>query len=347
MSQGAPVPRDDDQRLRALSRLGVETTGAEPALDRLVRLAARMLRAPLACLSFVGRDRQWVKSAVGFEAGEVARSEAFCAHAILGEGVMEVEDAEADPRFATHPWVVGPPRVRFYAAAPLLVEPGRAVGTLCVMDTASRPPLEPDERDALLDLAAACVSTLRARQLAAEVSFARSEIERLTSHDPLTGTLNRRGLTERLQTALALARRTDSTVTVTLLDLVGFAALNDRHGHAVADEALQVVGRRLVEAVRDHDLVERTGGDEFAVVLQACDEASAVVVAARLLADLARPHAVAGVTLALPACAGVATFPRDAEDLTGLLRAADSALARAKAAGGGALAYVPEAEGGS
>ena len=344
MSQGAPIPRGDEQRLRALDDLEVLGTAPEPTLDRLVRLAARGARAPLACLSFVGRERQWVKSAFGFDPVDVPRREAFCAHAILGDGVMEVEDAAADPRFATHPWVVDPPGVRFYAAAPLVVERGRAVGTLCVMDVVARPPLESDERALLLDLAAAAVDALHARRTQRELATARAEVERLSSHDALTGVLNRRGLTERLNTALALARRTGSTVTLTLLDLVGFAALNDLYGHALADDALRVVGRRLVEAVRDHDLVARTGGDEFAVVLQASDEASAVVVAARLLADLARPRTVAGFTLALPASAGVATYPRDAEDLTGLLRAADVALARAKAAGGGALAYVPEAE---
>ena len=342
MSQGAPIPRDDDQRLRALVALAVLDTAPEPAFDRLVRLAARLTGAPIACLTFVDRDRTWTKAAVGIEPTDVARADAFCAHAILGASVMEVEDAASDERFTEHPWVAGAPFVRFYAAAPLGVGRGHAVGTLCVLDTVPRPAFGLEEREALLDLAATTVEALSARREQGELAAARSEIERLTTHDAMTGVLNRRGLTERLTMALALARRSATTVTVTLLDLDGFRDVNERFGHALGDEALRVVAHRLREAVRDHDLVARTGGDEFAVVLQATDEASAVIVAARLLADLARVHRVGGFRLELRASAGVATFPRDAEDLTGLLWAADVALARARSAGGGAMAYVPE-----
>ena len=342
MSQDAPIPRDDDQRLRALGELGVLDTAPEPAFDRLVRLAALVTRAPIACLTFVDRDRTWIKAAIGIEPTEVARVQAFCAHAILGAGVMEVEDAAHDGRFTDHPWVAGEPYVRFYAAAPLVVGRGHAVGTLCVLDTVPRPIFDAGERDALVDLAAAAVEALTSRRERSELVEARTEVERLTTHDGLTGVLNRRGLTEGLTTALALARRSGATVTVTLLDLDGFRDVNERFGHALGDEALRVVAHRLREAVRDHDLVARTGGDEFAVVLQATDEASAVIVAARLLADLARVHRVGGFRLELRASAGVATFPRDAEDLTGLLWAADVALARARSAGGGAMAYVPE-----
>lgn len=316
-------------------------TPPESAFDRFVQLAARAVGAPMACLNFVDRDRQWTKAAFGIDAGTVDRRHAFCAHAILGAGVMEVEDAASDARFVGHPWVAGAPFVRFYAGAPL-IESGRSVGTLCVLDTVPRPPLAPEAREALVDLAAVCVDALRVRRLARELAEARAEVERLTTNDPLTGVLNRRGLQERRATALALAHRTGATVTATLLDLDDFAGVNDRFGQAVGDEALRMVAQRLRDAVRDHDLVGRVGGDAFTVVLQATDEAAAVVVAARLLADLARPHAVGDVVLELRASAGVATFPRDAEDLAGLLRAADVALERAKAAGGGAMAYVPE-----
>jgi diguanylate cyclase len=343
MIQGAPIPRDDEQRLQALLDLDVLDTEPEPAFERLVRLAAQLTRAPIACLNLVDRDRVWTKAAIGIASVPVARTHAFCAHAILGSGVMEVEDTAGDERFTRHPWVAGLPFVRSYAAAPLVVGRHHAVGTLCVLDTVPRPVLAGDERQALLDLAAATSETLAARRERKELAGARREIERLTTHDGLTGVLNRRGLTDRLSAALALARRSGATVTVTLLDLDGFRDVNERFGHALGDEALRVVAHRLREAVREHDLVARTGGDEFAVVLQATEEAAAVVVAARLLADLARVHLVAGLRLELRASAGVATFPRDAEDLTGLLWAADVALARARAAGGGAMAYVPEA----
>jgi len=342
MVLGAPVPHDDEQRLRVLVGLGVLDTAPEATFDRFVRLAAQLTGSPIACLTFVDRDRQWTKAAVGFAPGDVERRHAFCAHAILGAGVMEVEDAAADARFDAHPWVAGTPGVRFYAGAPLTFDRGRSVGTLCVLDTRVRPPLDPDARAALVDLAALCVVALEARQQSLALAFARDEVERLTLHDGATGAMNRRGLTDRLRLALALAQRTGSTVTATLIDLDDFAAVNERHGDRVGDEVLRSVARRLRDAVRETDLVGRVGADEFAVVLQATDEASAVVVAARLLAELGRPYEVAGATIELRASAGVATFPRDAEDLAGLLRAAGVALARAQRAGGGALAYVPD-----
>lgn len=338
MSQAAPVPRDEDQRLRALAELGLPDGARRSGLDRFARLAARLVGTPIACVSLVDRQTVWTAATHGVAPIVVERAHAFGAHAILGTGVMEVEDASADRRFAGHPWVEGAPYVRFHAAAPLVVA-GHAVGTLAVLDTVTRPPLAAGEREALLDLATMAAESLSARR---EIAAARAEIARLATHDVLTGALNHRGLTERLATALSLARRSGGTLTVTLLDLDDFANLNERFGLAVGDEALRAVARRLQSAVRDHDLVARTGGDEFAVVLQATDEASAVIVAARLLADLARVHRVGGFSLDLRASAGVATFPRDAEDLTSLLRAADVALARARAAGGGAMAYVPD-----
>jgi diguanylate cyclase len=338
MSQGTPVPRDDEHRLRALAELGLPDEAQRILLERFTRLAARLVGAPFACVSLVDRQTAWTAAAYGIAPVVVERAHAFAAHAILGAGLLEVGDAGADPRFARHPWVAGAPFVRYCAAMPLFVA-GHAVGALTVLDAVARPSLSDAEREALLDLAAVAAGAWSTR---GELALARAEVERLATHDVLTGALNRRGLTERLTTALSLARRSGGTLTVTLLDLDDFADLNERFGLTVGDEALRAVARRLMGAVRDHDLVARTGGDEFAVVLQATDEASAVVVAARLLADLARVHRVGGFPLELRASAGVATFPRDAEDLTSLLRAADVALARARAAGGGAMAYVPD-----
>jgi diguanylate cyclase len=341
MNQGAPVPRDDEQRLRALAELGLPDPVQRPVLERFVRLAAQLTRTPIACISFVDRRTVWTAAAHGVAPIVVERAHAFGAHAILGVGVMEVEDAAGDPRFVGHPWVADAPYVRYCAAVPLVVA-GHAVGTLAVLDTVARPPMAAAGRATLLDLAAVVEEALAGWRGRRELAAAQAEIERLATHDVLTGVLNRRGLTERLATALSLARRSGATLTVTLLDLDGFGDLNERFGFAVGDEVLRVVARRLLGAVRDHDLVARTGHDEFAVVLQATDEASAVIVAARLLADLARVHRVGGFPLELRASAGVATFPRDAEDLTGLLRATDVALARARSAGGGAMAYVPD-----
>ena len=159
----AAKPGEEDERLEALHRYRVLDTPPEPAFDRIVALAARLFEVPIALVSFVDRDRQWFKSAVGLAARETERAVAFCAHAILGEGLMVVADASQDARFARNPLVAGPLGVRFYAAAPLRSPDGHNIGTLSVIDTVPRGPLTPAESRTLEDLAATVVDELELR----------------------------------------------------------------------------------------------------------------------------------------------------------------------------------------
>ena len=93
---------------------------------------------PVALVSLVDADRQWFKSHRGIAARETPRDMSLCAHAILGDELLQVPDALADDRFADNPLVVGGPRMRFYAGMPLVLRSGARVGTLCVADTRPR-----------------------------------------------------------------------------------------------------------------------------------------------------------------------------------------------------------------
>jgi diguanylate cyclase (GGDEF)-like protein/PAS domain S-box-containing protein len=146
-------------------------------------------------------------------------------------------------------------------------------------------------------------------------------------HDPLTGLANRRALERTLGAALERAAARGRAVGVLMLDLDGFKAVNDRHGHAAGDEVLREVARRLRRSVRERDLVARLGGDEFVVVLT--DLAAVPDSVERVEAALAEPFP--GVDAALRAAVGVAMFPADGPTVAELLAAADRQMYAAKA----------------
>lgn len=172
---------------------------------------------------------------------------------------------------------------------------------------------------------------------------ARVEQDRRTRHeadtDPLTGLANRRALERTLDAALARATARAKSVGLLMLDLDGFKAINDTHGHAAGDEALRVVARRLRRCVRERDLVARLGGDEFVVVLTDLGGRSGAVQDSleRIQEALSEPIAFDGTHLGLGAAVGVATFPADGGNAADLLAHADRGMYAAKGARNGSL----------
>ncbi len=134
----APIPENEDERLRALHDLMLLDTPPEERFDRVVRFVAEQLDMPIALVSLVDEHRQWFKSRVGLESAQTERDISFCGHAILKPEIFVIEDASQDPRFADNPLVTGEPHVRFYAGAPLSAPGGQHIGTLCVLDTVPR-----------------------------------------------------------------------------------------------------------------------------------------------------------------------------------------------------------------
>jgi GAF domain-containing protein len=158
------LPVNEAERLACLVRYGILDTEHEDCFDRVTRMAAAAFDAPIALLSLVDARRQWFKSAVGLEATETPREISFCTHAILGREVMVVPDAPADPRFSDNPLVTGSPFIRFYAGAPLVTGDDLAMGTLCIIDRQSRPPLSDRDCRLLKELAAMAIDELEARR---------------------------------------------------------------------------------------------------------------------------------------------------------------------------------------
>ena len=153
-----------------------------------------------------------------------------------------------------------------------------------------------------------------------------AELETRVDEDPLTGLLNRRGFLKALERSLAYARRYRASAALLFLDLDGFKAVNDKHGHAAGDWVLGRVGRMIAGAVRASDVAGRVGGDEFTVILWNLDEAQARTKARALEALIAdSDFSQNGRRYALGLSAGF-TMLADSDTSEAVLARADQAM---------------------
>jgi diguanylate cyclase (GGDEF)-like protein len=235
-----------------------------------------------------------------------------------------------------HPWfgryiIDGTPQdVEAIVFCPLIVA-GRVIGTLNVWREDSAPGLEgtiptfsPEEAQLIKRfamLAALAYDNARRRELLSEQART----------DELTGLFNRRHFHERLGAELARAQRDETPVGLVLLDVDDFKRVNDVHGHPVGDDVLIGFAGVLSDHVRAGDIVCRTGGEEFGVILPNADGAEAGRCAARLVSAVRNATWTVGGPIT--ASAGVAVAPGDAGSVAGLFKAADECLLSAKALG--------------
>jgi diguanylate cyclase (GGDEF)-like protein len=176
----------------------------------------------------------------------------------------------------------------------------------------------------------------RRQDLAREIDArqaAELESHRLARHDALTGLPNRRFFAEKLDEMLRQNAAIGGRTAVLMLDLDGFKAVNDMHGHGAGDEALLEFAARISAVLRSGTFMARVGGDEFAIVMPKIELADAARLAHRVVTALADPFAVGGGSVLLGVGVGVAVAPDDATTPEELVRRADMALYRAKAEG--------------
>lgn len=159
----AEKPHNEDERLNALERIGIVGSDPEPAFDAIAKRAAEACATPLALITFITHDRQWIKAAHGLDLKETTRDASFCAWAIHSEDVFCVEDAMQDHRFQDNPLVVQAPYIRYYAGAPIATPEGYLLGAVCVLDRKARS-IDAAHR-ATLQACAAEVSVALARRL--------------------------------------------------------------------------------------------------------------------------------------------------------------------------------------
>ncbi|WP_295958507.1 diguanylate cyclase [Rhodoferax sp.] len=160
------------------------------------------------------------------------------------------------------------------------------------------------------------------------------ELEHLAQHDMLTGLPNRRLFQERLEKALAHARRYGEQVCLLFIDLDAFKAINDGYGHDAGDEVLKTVARRMQHMVREVDTVARLGGDEFVVLLGAAvSHSHLATIAGKLLTAIQEPIPVQAQELRVTASIGISRYPQDGQTAADILATADQAMYSAKLAG--------------
>lgn len=160
-------------------------TPPERQFNALVEAVALVCDVPISLISLVDKDRQWFKANFGLDGvSETPREVSFCGHAILGDGLFEVSDAAADPRFAENPLVTASPDIRFYAGVPLRMKNGAQIGTICVIDRKPRN-LTDAQRAILIRLSEVAVQLLESRQLAYEFAASEGRFRALSDGSPL------------------------------------------------------------------------------------------------------------------------------------------------------------------
>ncbi|MBN8440644.1 MAG: diguanylate cyclase [Thauera sp.] len=173
---------------------------------------------------------------------------------------------------------------------------------------------------------------------------AEDRIRHLAQHDLLTGLPNRALFADRVENAIAAARREHTLLGLLLIDLDHFKAINDTLGHAIGDAVLTEVGHRLRSAIRESDTAARLGGDEFVILLRTIhDEADALNVAEKVRQAVKQPFELDGQRLSISVSVGVALYPLHGEHLDALSLHADQAMYRMKEAGRDAVGlYQPD-----
>ncbi len=239
--------------------------------------------------------------------------------------LVVIEDyANAPDRLA----VLGDEGLEAAMSAPV-EENGRVIGALTVATHRKGRTYSETEQQMLVSIAAhASVALTNARTA--------DSMEHLAFHDLLTGLPNRALFVDRVSRALARNGRAPQTSAVLFADLDNLKEINDSLGHAAGDQLLTMVARRLQEALRPSDTAARFGGDEFAVLLEDIGSSDQVIRACeRIMASLSAPLDIHGTTIEPSASIGIALSGSDAGDVDRLLRHADLAMYKAKAAGKG------------
>jgi diguanylate cyclase (GGDEF)-like protein len=289
-------------RLKVLRRADLMDAGLQPSLQRYVRLAANLTRAPKAAVSLVGSEKQYFCASVGMAFDSTPLERSYCKHVVADDRQLVVEDALADSVFRHHAATVEDD-IRAYLGSPVTVG-GARVGALCAIDTVART-WNADARQLIDDLAVAVATDMELRlQTPAQGQTAIT--------DSLTG-LRARGA---LPAVAVQALQARGSLFLGMFDLDGFMAYNAAFGHVAGDDLLRRLAARLRDLCGPTDRVFRMGGDEFCMVTY---ERERLLMARDALRDR-------GPGFEIGASLGIVKVPEEARDIDSAIMIADQRM---------------------
>jgi diguanylate cyclase (GGDEF)-like protein len=307
---------DEAGRLAALHRYEILDTAEEEPFQRIVDLVQAILSVPIAAVTLIDSNRQWIKAANGTATKSLPRELAFCNETIKRHEPLAVTDATNDPRFSTNPSVTGPAHIRSYLGVPLTTPDGYNIGTLCAVDTEPRPF---DGRQAAI------------LEKLAQIVVEQFELRQIARQDAMTGALTRRGFFAELEREFLRATRYDRASSLVLIDVDHFQQVNDRYGHAAGDAVLVSIANACMASMRKSDTFGRIGGEEFALLLPETDAEEAADAAERIRRIIEATIVEAqGASVRATVSIGIAPTPAASEGPSVWFSEADIALYEAK-----------------
>ena len=249
---GYPVATNEEERLRGVERFALEIEDKNGQLQEVLELSTKVLEVPAGMISIVGEKEQRILSKIGISNTAIDRGTAICSHTIAEDKPLIVSDTGEDERFKTNPMVLGGPRIRFYAGAPLQTKKNLNIGTICMLDQV---PHQWDEQ--------------KIWELGKFASLVMNELEwrHKLNLCPITGLYLQKMLWQLGEKELERCRSKKEALSMLVLDIDNFSQINQRWGHQTGDWVLRDFCKLCENQTREEDLLCRLDDESFGLLL--------------------------------------------------------------------------------